>query len=123
MPFIEFNAILLAFLLANIVVENLIINVWLGYLTYEFYKQSKTRNGITWAMMLVFLALSIDRCWSIQFGTYQFVVAFFDVWSGHYPPVNYYRLLSLVLRFLSLLAIIIAAYILSRRLKHENHST
>ena len=123
MPFIEFNAILLAFLLANIAVENLIINVWLGYLTYEFYKQSKTRNGITWAMMLAFLALSIDRCWSIQISTYQFLIAFINVWNGVYPPVDYYRLLSLILRFLSLLAIIVAAYILSRRLKHENHSS
>lgn len=123
MPFIEFNAILLAFLLANIAVENLIIGCWLGYLTYEFQKQSRTHNGITRAITLAFLALSIDRLWSIQVSTYNALHAVIDVFTGDYPQPDNYRLFSLLLRFLSLLFIIIAAYILSQRLRRENHQT
>lgn len=121
MPFIELNAIILAFLLINITIENVVISGWMGYLTWKFYQQSKVSNGITQAITVTFLALSIDRLWSIQISIVNAFVASRDVLLGDYPPVDTFRLLSLSERFLSLLAIIIAAYILSQRLRNENY--
>lgn len=122
MPLTELYSLLVALLLIHILINNVVITVWCGFMAREFRGLAKQHNGITSALAFFALFLMLNWVWNVWVSTTNTVIAVHNVLDARYTEVDWQRLSWLVFRVIFTDGLVFAMFMIQQRLKHEKSS-